>query len=311
MHRRRFIKIASGSAAGLIAPRELAAQDDDLARLDALQAKARQAGLEELGVLRGELYLAAGNADQEFGAAALKLCDGLAKDFLQHFKDRGFPVDKPKQRMLVVILADANDFASFLGENPGAEVRGIYDIDAGWLAIPDNRGGVGGPRADRANSIVLFHEGTHQLCFECGLLERHGDVPLFISEGLATYGETRRPDGRTRMGARNNERIAVLRGLFDRAGKQKGELLPVTDLLSKDDLLNQEETMQIAYAQAWAFIHMIMQSKEDQARFVKYLDAIRPRRNAAQRVADFEAHLGPAADLDERLLAYVTRLSKR
>ena len=319
MDRRAFLHASFLSALGIggrgfawkTMERATRGQDDDLARVDVIQAKARQAGLEEFGVLRGDSYIAVGNADASFVSTALKLCDALAKDFLKHFTDRKFKVTRPAHRMLVVILADPNDFASFMGDNPGSDVRGLYDLDAGWLAIPDNRGGPGGPRAERANSIVLFHEATHQLCFESGLLNKLADIPLCVSEGLATYGETRRPDGRTAIGARNNERIAVLRTLFDRAHKQQKPLTPLADLLVNDALLNEPETQQLAYAQSWSLIHMLMQASEDQTKLAAYLEQLKTRKDASKRLEDCEKHLGKPADLDERLKSYVAKLAKR
>ena len=38
---------------------------------------------------------------------------------------------------------------------------------------------------------TLVHEATHQLSFNTGLLNREGDTPLCIVEGLGTYGESR------------------------------------------------------------------------------------------------------------------------
>lgn len=311
MNRRRLLGGLIGATALGGAGRGIFAQDDDLARVEAVEGRARGAGIENLGVVKGTLYLGVGNADTAFATTALRLLDALAKDFLKHFQDRGFAVEKPSKKLLVVILDDPANLASFLGENPGSDVRGIYDVDAGWLAMCDNRGGAGGPRAERANSITLFHEGTHQLCFECGLLKRLADIPLCISEGLATYGETRRPDGKTPIGARNQERIAVLRGRFDRANKLREPLLSVKDLIETDDLLDGQATEQLAYAQSWALIHMLMQTDEDQVKLRAYLDAIRQRTEASQRVADVEAHLGKIDELDARLGKAIAKLVKR
>jgi hypothetical protein len=317
MNRREFVRLASLALAGFagrIGVNQVlaaSAQDDDLARVELVEARARQAGIERVAVTRGDLYVAVSNAEPDFSAFALKLCDALADDFLKHFHARHFTVERPKKPMLIVILADSVQLAGFLGENPGDDVRGVYDIDAGWLAICDNRGGSGGPRAERANSIALFHEATHQLCFECGLLEPQADVPLFISEGLATYGEVRRPDGRITLGARNAERIAVLRTLLDRANKLKKPLTPLAELLTQDHLLDDAATAQLAYAQSWAFIHMMMQTDADQKKMASYLAAIRSRRNEMNRATDFEAAFGTITELDTRLEKYVTKLARR
>src|SRR5262249_33190682 len=142
-------------------------------------------------------------------AEALEICEALAKDFLKHFKEKEFPVVAPDHRLTVVLLADAPSFAKFLGSEEGEAVAGIYDLDTNRLVVFDNRGN-GVALAARANTVALVHEATHQLCFNTGLLDRKGDVPLCISEGLATYGEVRRPRGPDRVGSLNRERWAVL-----------------------------------------------------------------------------------------------------
>ena len=48
--------------------------------------------------------------------------------------------------------------------------------------------------------ITLSHEATHQLTFNTGLLNRKGDVPMCIAEGLAVYGEIRSGPGRNEPG---------------------------------------------------------------------------------------------------------------
>ncbi len=41
----------------------------------------------------------------------------------------------------------------------------------------------------RVNTFTLVHEAIHQLTYNTGLLDRQADVPVAISEGLATFGE--------------------------------------------------------------------------------------------------------------------------
>jgi hypothetical protein len=263
-----------------------------------------------LGVTRGELYLGVGDADEAFRATAIKLCEALARDFLKHFQDRHFAVQRPESRLLMVVLSGPAELAAFLGQNPGDDVRGIYDIDADWLVLCDNRAGPGGPKAERANTIALFHEATHQLCFHAGLLQRAGDVPLAVSEGLAAYGEVRSVNGRTPIGALNGPRRDVLRPLFDRAGRLLGTLFPLAGLLADDELLNQPATQQRAYAQSWALVHMLMQP-DNQARMRNYLEAIKPRRNTHARLDDAARHLGDLGELGEQLTRYVGKMFRR
>ncbi len=309
INRRHWLVSGATSALGLAGwisgPRRVF-DEIEAAALDRLAMRLKAAGLEPEQVVERDLYVGTGDAPLPFQERALELCAALAADFLDHFARRGMPVEKPLRRLLVVILAGPRALAAFLKIEPDPELRGIYDLNGDWLAICDNRGG-GGPLAERANSIALYHEAMHQLCFHCGLLEREADVPLLISEGLATYGEVRRPDGRTKIGTVNAERLAVL-GKIARGG---GSLIPLADLVVNDALFDQPDTRQAAYAQAWLLIHWLMQPPNRPAKFRAYLDAIRLRREASKRLADWTEHLGEPEAMAGELKRHVNVLLRR
>ena len=242
-------------------------------------------------------YLGIGNASAGFREQALRLVEGLAVDFLEHFQAKGFPVEPPPGRLTVVILKDSGDLGRYLEIEEIGPVRGVYDLDTNRLAICDNRDD-GGPRAARANSVALYHEATHQLTYNTGLLNRDGDVPLCISEGLAMYGEVRRPDGRTEVGAVNRERLAVLETL----AKSGGSLIPTARLLVEDDLMQPgDPAVHAALAQSWLLIATLFKSPASSGRFRAYLEAIRPRRTSGSRLEDARRHLGDLADVDRDL----------
>lgn len=265
--------------------------------------RARQVGIEALTVGRTEHYLGIGNAPERFRDTALEICEGLAQDFLRHFAEKKLEVRRPTERLVIVILADPSAFANYLDLAPGGPVRGIYDLDTNRLVICDNRG-ENNPRAERANTVALFHEATHQLTFNTGLLQRLGDVPLCISEGLATYGEVRRPKGQVRIGAINKERLAVLA----HAARQGRQLIPTADLMVHDDLLNDPDTQQLAYGQCWLMVHHFLQDSASLPRFRAYLNAIRARKSPDQRLDDAREHLGDLDRLDRNLARAANRL---
>jgi hypothetical protein len=282
-------------------PRPDPAEERDIAEV---QARARKAGL---GMLRSRTtahYLGLGDAPAKFQSEALGLCEGLAQDYLKHFKDKGFAIEPPGRRLTLVILAGAREFAAFLGEEQPAEVGGIYDLDTNRLVIFDNRA-EGGARAARANSVTLFHEATHQLTFNTGLLDRRGDVPLCISEGLAMYGEVRRPGGRASIGAVNAERLPLL----VQAVQSGRGWVPVRDLFA-NETFEGGESQQLAYAESWLLVSYLLRTKARLPGFRAYLEAIRGRRDASKRLQDAQAHLGDLAKLDAALARYAIQLMR-
>jgi hypothetical protein len=271
-----------------------------------IRARAREKGIGELGTSRTKHYLLLGNAPQKFRERALEICEGLARDYLTYFKERKFPVAPPKDRLTVLAFAGKEPFATFLGEKPGTEA-GRYELGTNRLVIFDNRGRAELQGAqEKANTIVLVHEAMHQLTFNTGLLERAGDVPHWLSEGLAMFAEVRSPDGRAvKVGDANAGRVSVLAEATSRGAAW----LPLVDLLTDDRLFEQPETEQMAYAQAWTLVHALVKTRT--AAFRSYLDRIRPRRAATSRVDDVTRTLGPLDALDRDLGRYANRLAER
>jgi hypothetical protein len=268
-----------------------AAVDRDL---EDVRARATKVGLIRLRVAKTEHYQGIGDAPDAFRKDALKLCAGLFDDYLKHFRGLGFDVKPPQDRLTVVILADAKRFAAFLGINLESAVGGVYDLDANRLVIFDNRA-TGNARGARANTVSLFHEATHQLTFNTGLLSRDADVPLVISEGLGIYGETRRPSGQPGIGALNAERLPVLAEALQSTG-----LMPVEQLFL-DKSFDNPMTVQLAYAQSWLLVYDLLHSKNRRPKFRAYLEEIRGRRDPSRRVDDARKHLGDLGRLNQEL----------
>ena len=299
MRRRRFL--AAGLLGWATLPSWRSARADgpkpaEDADVEAVRAKMRAAGLEPARVVDGDQYRVVGDPPEPFMEAALGLCDGLAADYTKHFEAHGFEPKAPDGRLTVVVLSGPRAFAAYLGEGPDAAVGGIYDLATNRLVMFDNRASdAESPLAERANTVTLVHEATHQLTFNTGLLDRGGDVPLAISEGLATYGETHRPGGRGRVGEVNAGRMAVL------VAAAQQPWIATERLVVEDSLFEEAATQQLAYAQAWLLIDSLMDTKNGPEKLRSYLDAIRPRRDAAHRAEDARAAFGELDRLDRDL----------
>lgn len=293
--RRRWI------AAGLAAASMGA--DEPKSDLDAVRDRAQAAGL---GPLRSPAptmrYQAIGDAPIAFQRSALGLCEALAKDYLAHFKAKGFAVEPPKSRLTVVSLADSRAYAAFLGVEVEARVGGSYDLESNRLVIFDNRAG-DRPDAERSNTIALMHEATHQLTFNTGLLDRAAEIPLCISEGLATYGEVRRPGGKAKVGDTNSERWQVLRN--DKVG-----LWPCSKLIEDDSLLSGDRAQE-AYAQSWLLVHILMKTADFPAKFRSYLQMLAKSRSPATRLKDAVDRLGDTKELDAECARSLLTLGPR
>jgi hypothetical protein len=142
------------------------------------------------------------------------------------------------------------------------------------------------------------------LTFNTGLLNRLGDVPLCLSEGLATYCELWRPGDRPPLGTINRPRLRAIAEARD----PSAAWIPAAKLLSDDETLRAEPTRQQAYAQSWLLVHAFLTSRASLPAFRAYLDALRGRRDSRSRLDDATTHLGDLDRLDRMLQQAASRL---
>jgi len=275
----------------------------------AVLERCRAIGIEEPTVERTERYLGIGDAPEDYLSEALSLCEALADDYMGHFRERGFELAEPAEPLVMVGLNGREGFREFLELQEAPEVGGLYDLETNWLVTFDARAsGRADFRTLRANSIALFHEATHQLTFNTGLLSRSAEVPLAVSEGLGTYGETRRPNGRGRVGDLNLERFQVVWNTLN----EGGSLLPTERLLTQDTLFDQPATMQLAYAQSWILTHGLLSGERSRQRYQDYLEALKATSDVrGDRLTLVRSTLGEPARLDRSLGQYVGQLAQR
>jgi hypothetical protein len=294
-------------------------QDDD-AEQQAVEVLGVKARLRPFRSTRSTSYLAIGDAPADFQALTLRDCELVAADYLNHYRAKGFDITRPGRRLTVVTLADDRSFAAFLGD-PSLVMRpsrlvtmaihGIYQPATNRLLLFDHRalGPDLGARAGYENLRVLAHEATHQLTFNTGLLRRGGDVPTSIMEGLARYGEVRKPAARTAPGQINHM------CLQDLAQTRRVPWVSVATLLEDDGILKGSAGAQaqlLAYAEAWLLVHFLMNDPARTIGFRRYLEAIRDRNETDKddRLADARQHLGDLDRLNQDLRQYAVRLQK-
>ncbi len=275
-----------------------------------VQLRAKKVGLGAFGERRSAHFLALGDAPSRFQQEALdKICEALGKDFLAYFRRRGFAVAYPEDRMTVVTLKNADSFNAYIQDNPDEVVAGQYELDSNQLMMFDLRDSQASLNAQavRVNTFALVHETIHLICFNTGLLSRTADVPRTISEGLATYGELWTPPANGKagnakaFGGINRVRLEVLRN---------GGWIPLSDLLTKDNLFDQPTTGQLAYAESWLLVHYLLQGEQIR-KFQTYLAAVPKPGDSKDRIAYAESRLGAIDALDQAVRRHGKRLLRK
>jgi len=155
-----------------------------------------------------------------------------------------------------------------------------------------------------ANLSTIMHEVAHQMSFNTDLLNREGDVPAWLAEGLACYCESSSNGGWQGIGEPNPPRLKVLADCL----RGQGQLLKLDDLLKSDQWLRgSTKTIFLGYAQSWALFHWLM---EDRPQALKdYLSLIYLEKTAERRAANFQQVFGAdLAQLERRYREHMTSL---
>ncbi len=283
-----FHRFATGQEAK---PPGRATDAEELARVEKL---ARAAGLGPLRNKRSPHFLAVGDAPERYLRWVLDIAETLGRALLVHFRGHDFELEYPDQRLTLIALRDRESYAALQGEAPAKDVYGHYDRETNRLVIFDVR-----PQKELATEdaahvdlFSLVHETAHLLSFNTGILNRQADVPVCVSEGLATYVELWRPKVKNAIGGVNRPRLEALRQAVD--------WIPIGDLLA-DDTAFEPKTEQLAYAESWLLVHYLLRTKSQQQRFRQYLAEIPGSTRPADRTRIAAKTLGPLAQLDHEL----------
>ena len=155
--------------------------------LERARARVRAVTRRPLLTMRSEQFQAVGDAAEAFLKITLIDCENLADDFLGYYQGQGFDVKRSPRRLTSSYFVDERPYLEFGRKFAGGVspfVWGFYSKAENWLVLFDFRNvPLNEQGAGHKNVKTLAHEGTHQLAFNTGLLNRHGDAPRAVVEG--------------------------------------------------------------------------------------------------------------------------------
>jgi len=314
--------------------------ESDLAR--DLVALAKEKGLPPVGRLDSDHFVAMGTAGDELLGLLLHHGEWAYLDFLDHFRQKGFAVRPPAGKLQLVAFDSPAGFEAYLGRKFPDEVTGVYHPASNRLVVYDFarnrtfagqrdridaalrdrqqrdgsleagrrlgefRRGVGDFQAT-VNTSTVMHELAHQLSFNCGLLNREGDAPAWLVEGLAVYFEPAVAGNWQGPDAPNRPRATTLAGAL-----AKDRLLTLRELVVDDAWLTRGsgEQVLLGYAQGWALFRLLMRDRPRALR--RYLETIHPRKTPDHRWTDFAACFGPdVGPLERAYRDYVREVAEQ
>jgi len=272
-------------------------------------------------------YVVCFDTSRDYAKWCAALFERLHEAFGNFWDQAGFELREPTRPFVVVIFADRQRYEQFAARDLGAaadRVVGYYNLMSNRVTTFDLTGSdalaraEGGPRpgldilaspAAAALVATLVHEATHQMAFNCGMHRRLAPVPLWLSEGVATYFEA--PDLKSTRGWRGIGTVNAARFEHFLRTHKPGTL---ARLVVDDEAFRGAEAVD-AYAAAWALTYYLAQTRKPQ--LVAYLRTLAAKRplavdSAEERLRDFRAAFAaePQA-VEDALLKYMARLRPR
>lgn len=269
---------------------------------DHLLQRFKLAMLPEPRTLYGRRFVAIGTAKSDFLRQVLHTAEETSVAYQRYFEGLRLPVKFADGRLPVIVLANAGQYSKLLGEKKARNEGGHFDLEENFTVTFDQRGRSRSTRSDleRANQVSLIHEITHQISFNTGLLNIRSDVPMIVSEGLATLAE---PGGSALIagfGEVNVPRVGVMNQILK---KNRKAWIPLKDLIMEDPFFDDPDdaTVQMAYAQAWLFWDTLIAGSKTREKLLPYLQRIDRRLKPDYRLDDLTAVMGPIDAIEREM----------
>jgi hypothetical protein len=278
---------------------------------------------------RTKHYLVCFNTTRDYAKWCAALFERLHDAFGNYWTKGGLALTDSERPLVVVIFADRQAYAAASAGDlgPAADrVVGYYNLLTNRVITYDLTGSdtLAAARGRRPGQVGLeilaspaasnmvatvVHEATHQLAFNRGMHRRLAPVPLWVSEGIATYFET--PDlenarGWRAIGLVNRQRLEHFLATY-RPGV-------IESIIADDEAFRNAETALDAYAAAWALTHHLLQTrKRDFMAYQRVLAAKAPlaEDSPERRRKEFHEAFGDPRDVEQAVYKAAARLASR
>jgi len=280
-------------------------------------------------ILTTKHYVVCFDTSRDYAKWCAAIFERLHDAFGIYWNRAGLEVQEPDRPLVVVIHADKRAYEAHAAGDLGvaaSRVVGYYNLLSNRIVTYDLTGSdlLAAARGRRPGLVgleimsspaavglvsTLVHEATHQLAFNSGMHRRLAPIPLWVSEGIATYFET--PDlknvrGWRGVGAVNRPRLDHFLRSY-----QPG---CVAAMIRDDEAFRDPDRAVDCYATAWAVCHHLLQVHKPE--FVAYLRGLAEKQpldddSADQRLAAFEAAFGDPAVVEQAVVAAMARLAAR
>ena len=276
-------------------------------------------------------YLICHNTSRAYAQWCGALFERLYKAFTNFWSRKDFDLHEPEFPLVAVVFADQPSYAAYAGKDLGdavGSIIGYYSFRTNQMTMYDLTGVealrqagdkrasaaqinqmLARPEAERTVATII-HEATHQIAFNCGLQTRYADIPLWFSEGIATYFET--PDlssakGWRTIGAVNQVRLAGFREYLQKPRSADS----LMTLVSTNDWRSDPKRENDPYAEAWALNYFLIRQRPKQ--YLAYIKMLSEKKqliwdDAETRLREFQAAFGDLNQLDAEFVRQMAKV---
>ncbi len=266
----------------------------------------------EFRIIETQRYMIVSDTTISYANWCGQLLEQLDTAFLDHWRDKGFELSEPEFPLVAVIFADYGNFVRCSAAEVGpavTQINAYYNQQSNRVVFYDLTGrevygAIRGSNAKRIREIMsrpestkavstFVHEATHQISYNCGLIQRYAACPLWVSEGIATLYETPDLNGKKAWSSDikvNPDRL----NRFYRFITESEPREPMKQLVESDETyrLTNGDNVLDAYATGWTMMHFLNAKAGD--RLVEYLKIISQKKpfvtnDAETRLHDFES----------------------
>ena len=274
-------------------------------------------------------YVVCFDTTRDYARWCAALFERLHDAFGTFWSRAGLDLADPGRPLVVVIYADRRGYeaAATADLGPAADrVAGYYNLLTNRVATYDLTGSdaAAAGRGRQPGQVgleilanpaaaglvaTLVHEATHQLAFNAGMHRRLAPVPLWVSEGIATYFEA--PDLENTRGWRAVGKLNRPRLEHFLASYRPG---CVETMVRSDEAFRDPDRAVDSYATAWAVCHHLLQVRK--AAFVDYLRGLAAKQpldedSPQTRLREFQAAFGPPEEVERDVFKAMARLASR
>lgn len=203
------------------------------------------------------------NCSERFRVRAMSVINAVEDGVFRYFRERHFPVHRPRFPLVVLMFRTEREFRTFTGHDKG--LVGLYNTWGNFIVVFEESGDYD----DKAMLRVVAHEAVHQTLTNIGVEPRLARWPAWVCEGLAEcLSQVSGGDDPVWLGPTPPPRTDA--GILDAFATRFQRVQFVGRTVAREELNNG-----LQYLASWCLVHHLLEERP--ASFRLYLRSLSAR----------------------------------